>query len=179
MVLVAFLRGVNVGGHRTFRPSLLAQELDQFDVVNIGAAGTLVVRKPGTVASFRSALIARLPFSTEVVLCRGSELTRLIESDPFGGGYEASPEVVHFVSVLGEAKPLLPSLPLQLPSDGEWLVRVVERRGSFVLGEYRRHMRTIGYLGQLDKLFGAKATTRNWNTILAVARVLNQSRKGA
>ena len=37
MALVVFLRGVNVGGHRTFRPSLLAKELSDLDLVNIGA----------------------------------------------------------------------------------------------------------------------------------------------
>ncbi len=47
MAVVVFLRGVNVGGHRTFRPSLLAKELHDYDVVNVGAAGTFVVRKPG------------------------------------------------------------------------------------------------------------------------------------
>ncbi len=39
MALVVFLRGVNVGGHRTFRPSLLARALSRYDVVNVGAAG--------------------------------------------------------------------------------------------------------------------------------------------
>jgi hypothetical protein len=33
MALVAFLRGVNVGSHRTFRPTVLAQELADLDVV--------------------------------------------------------------------------------------------------------------------------------------------------
>ena len=47
MALIVFLRGVNVGGHRTFRPSTLARELSDYDVVSVGAAGTFVVRKPG------------------------------------------------------------------------------------------------------------------------------------
>jgi hypothetical protein len=33
-------------------------------------------------------------------------------------------------------------------------------------------MKTIGYLGQIDGLFGAQATTRNWNTILTIVRIL-------
>ena len=37
---------------------------------------------------------------------------------------------------------------------------------------YRRHMKTIGYLGQIDKLFSAPATTRNWNTISTIVRIL-------
>jgi hypothetical protein len=44
--------------------------------------------------------------------------------------------------------------------------------GRFVCGLYRRHMKTIGYLGQIDKFFGAPATTRNWNTMLQVIRLL-------
>jgi len=36
MVLIVFLRGVNVGGHRRFRPSMLARELSDYDVVNVG-----------------------------------------------------------------------------------------------------------------------------------------------
>jgi hypothetical protein len=44
---------------------------------------------------------------------------------------------------------------------------------------YRRHMRTIGYLGRIDKLFGAAATTRNWNTILEVVRILKGKEKKA
>jgi len=71
-----------------------------------------------------------------------------------------------------------PSLPIMLPPDGEWLVRLIALQDRFVFGEYRRHMKTIGYLGQIDKLCGAKATTRNWNTIMAVMRIL-KSREAA
>ena len=46
MALVVFLRGVNVGGHRTFRPSLLARQLEPYGVVNVGAAGTFVSGLP-------------------------------------------------------------------------------------------------------------------------------------
>ncbi|MBA3914614.1 MAG: hypothetical protein H0X25_12370, partial [Acidobacteriales bacterium] len=69
MALVVFLRGVNVGGHRSFRPSVLARELSDYDVVNIGAAGTFVVRHPESRAQFRTALLGKLPFKTEVMLC--------------------------------------------------------------------------------------------------------------
>jgi uncharacterized protein (DUF1697 family) len=63
-------------------------------------------------------------------------------------------------------------VPITLPPEGEWLVRVIGAKNRFVFGVYRRHMKTIGYLGQIDKLFGVPATTRNWNTVLAVVRIL-------
>jgi len=84
MSLVVFLRGVNVGGHRNFRPSLLARELSDYDVVNIGAAGTLVVRKPGSAAKFRAELLRRLPFEADVMICQGRDLVRLANDNPFG-----------------------------------------------------------------------------------------------
>ena len=40
-------------------------------------------------------------------------------------------------------------------------------------------MKTIGYLGQIDKLFGVPATTRNWNNFVAIVRILKgQGKKG-
>ncbi len=171
MALVAFLRGVNVGGHRTFRPTVLARALASYDVVNIGAAGTFVVRKPGARAAFRAALLRALPFDTEVMLCDARDLARIVAKNPFGAGLRP-PDVVWFVSIL--SRPVRPrmELPAAFPSDDEWLVRVVASEGPFVFGMYRRAPKTIRYLGEIDKVFDVSATTRNWNTILAVARVL-------
>lgn len=176
MTLVVFLRGVNVGGHRTFRPSLLAKELSAYDVVNVGAAGTFVVRKPGSRAKFRAALLERLPFETTVVICDAGDLLRLYTDNPFGTE-PSRPDVVRFVSVLSTADGARPSLPTVFPSSGEWLVRVIGSKNQFAFGEYRRHMKTIGYLGQIDKLFDAPITTRNWNTINAIVRVLNDKKE--
>ena len=171
MALVGFLRGVNVGGHRRFRPSQLAREMSDYDLVNVGAAGTFVVRKPGSRARFRAALLRKLPFTTQAVLCDGRDLLRLEAENPFASEPSSS-DVVRFVSILPKAGGVRTPLPVAFPSDGEWLVRVIASEGQFVFGMYRRHMKTIGYLGQIDKLFGAAVTTRNWNTIIAVARIL-------
>jgi uncharacterized protein (DUF1697 family) len=171
MALVVFLRGVNVGGHRAFRPSVLARELSDYDVVNVGAAGTFVVRKPGSRSKFRSALLRKLPFEAEVVLCNGRDLMRLEADNPFVAEPSSS-DVVRFVTILSKAGGVRASLPVTLPSDGAWLVRLIASDGRFVFGMYRRHMKTIGYLGQIDKLYGVPATTRNWNTIIAIVRIL-------
>jgi len=174
MALVVFLRGVNVGGHRTFRPSILARELRRYDVLNVGAAGTFVVRKPGSRAKFRTALLRKLPFEATIVLCEGRDLMRLEMENPFGS-QPSPPDVFRFVSILSKAAGGGASLPVAFPSDGEWLVRVIASEGQFVFGVYRRHMKTIGYLGQIDKLFGVPATTRSWTTILAIVRILKSS----
>ena len=171
MTLVVFLRGINVGGHRRFRPSLLARALGEFDVVNIGAAGTLVVRKPGSRTRFLAALRRRIPFEGEVAVCDARDLVALVDAKPFGDE-PAAKDITRFVSVLSKAGRAPRSMPVVLPAEGDWYVRVIGSRKRFVFGEYRRHMRTIGYLGQIDRLFTAPATTRNWNTILSIAAIL-------
>jgi uncharacterized protein (DUF1697 family) len=171
MALVVFLKGVNVGGYRTFRPSRLAKELARFDVVNIGAAGTFIVRKPVSQNVLRAELQRRLPFEAEVMICEGRAIGRLTQSDPFAG-QRSTPHIVRFVSVLARRRPLDSQVPLNIPAEGEWGVRILACPDRFVLGLYRRNMRAIGYLGQLEKLFGVPVTTRNWNTIVAIARIL-------
>jgi uncharacterized protein (DUF1697 family) len=176
MALVVFLRGVNVGGHRTFRPSVLVKELGEYDLINIGAAGTFVVRRPGSQARLRAALLEKLPFEAEVILCAGRDLLRLETEHPFGNK-PAPPDHVRFVTILAKAGAAPAALPILFPPDGQWLVRVIAAKGRFVFGEYRRHMKTIGYLGRIDKLFRVPVTTRNWNTIQVVLKVLKAAKR--
>ena len=171
MALVVLLRGVNVGGHRTFRPAALARQLKHLDVVNIGAAGTFVIRRAVTRAQLRAELVRRLPFDTEIMICQGREIVRMMSQNHFAD-QPVRPDIVRFVSVLSQRPRLAASLPMSFPSSGKWLLKILARDNRFVFGMYRRHMKVIGYLGTLDRLFGVPVTTRNWNTITAIARVL-------
>ena len=171
MALVVFLRGVNVGGHRTFRPTKLAEALKHLGAVNIGAAGTLVIRQPMTQAEARAEVARNLSFFTEIVVCQGRDIASLISRNPFEG-QPMRGGIVRFVSVLSQRPRLTPSTPMRFPSSGQWLMKILTRRNRFIIGMYRRHMKVIGFLGALDRLYGVSATTRNWNTIMAIARVL-------
>jgi uncharacterized protein (DUF1697 family) len=171
MALIVFLRGINVGGHRTFRPSLLARDLAAYDVVNVGAAGTLVVRKPESRSKFLAELRRKLPFKAEIAFCDARDLIQLEMENPFAAE-PPHPDVVRFVSILSKVGRGEVSLPIAFPGGEEWFVRIIGSRNRLVFGVYRRHMRTIGYLGQIDQLFGAPATTRSWNTMQSVLRIV-------
>jgi uncharacterized protein (DUF1697 family) len=175
MALVVLLKGINVGGHRTFRPSVLAKELRRFDVVNVGAAGTFVIRKAVSRTKLRAEILRRLPFEADVMICGGSDILRLASRDPFAG-QPSGPNIIRFVSLLAKRRQSSSPVPLDLPAGGEWCLRVLTCQDRFVLGLYRREMRAISYLGQLEKVFGVPVTTRNWNTILAIARILKNGR---
>jgi uncharacterized protein (DUF1697 family) len=171
VALVVLLRGLNVGGHRTFRPTRLAWQLKHLDAVNIGATGTFVIRGRVTRAKLRAEIARRLPFAAEIMICDGRDIVRLVSRNPFAG-HAVRPDMVRFVSVLSRVPRSTPQLPIQLPSRGKWLVRILARDNRFVFGLYRRHMRVISYLGMLDRLFGATTTTRGWGTIAAIASVV-------
>lgn len=171
MALVVFLRGVNVGGHRSFRPTKLAEALKHLGAVNIGAAGTLVIRRPVTQAQVRAEVARKLPFVAEIVVCRGSDIASLMSNNPFEG-QPARRGIVRFVSALSRRPRLTPLTPMRLPPSGQWQLKILARRNRFVIGMYRRQMKAIGFLGALDRLYGVPVTTRNWNTIAAIAKVL-------
>ncbi len=171
MALVVFLKGVNVGGHRNFRPATLARQLKHLDAVNVGAAGTFVIRRPVTRAQLRAELERVLPFDAEIMICNGREIIRLMSQNHFAD-QPARPGMVRFVSILSKRPRSAPTMPMSFPSSGRWLLKVLARDNRFVFGVYRRHMKVINYLGSLDRLFGVPVTTRNWNTITAIASVL-------
>jgi hypothetical protein len=92
------------------------------------------------------------------------------------GEQPVRPDIVRFVSVLARRPRSAPSMPLSFPSRGRWLLKILASDSRYVFGLYRRHMKAIGYLGTLDRLFGVPATTRNWNTMTEIARVLGEKR---
>lgn len=176
LALVVLVRGINVGGHRRFRPALLARQLAHLDAVNIGAAGTLVIRRPVTRVRLRTELARRIPFEAEIVICEGREVLELLSRERLAQESGQS-DLVRFVSVLSSHPRSTPAMPVRIPATGNWLVKILARQNRFLLGVYRRQMKVIGCLGRIDRLFGVPATTRSWNTVTAIAKVLDQSRK--
>jgi|SRR5436189_1956444 len=176
MAWVVFLKGVNVGGHRRFRPSMLAATLAKYGLVNIGAAGTFIVTKPISQAELRLQLRCAIPFQVEIMICSAKDIINLASGDPFAVGPRAT-QIVRFVNILAKRPRVLPSLPLSLPSDEDWLVKIVAIQGRFAFGCYRRTMRTISLLRQLEKHLGRSATTRNWNTINAIIQILKANQQ--
>jgi uncharacterized protein (DUF1697 family) len=171
---VVFLRGVNVGKGNRCQPAVIASQLSKFGVINIGAVGTFVVRKNVSESTLRNAFAKVLPFKCEIMICRALDIIKLAAKDPFVR-QPSGPDITRFVNVLHKPLRAAPPLPLNLPSDTDWLLKIIAIRGRFVLGLYRRQMKTISYLGKIEKLLGNSATTRSWNTIEKVAKILREN----
>jgi uncharacterized protein (DUF1697 family) len=173
MALVLFLRGVNVGGHKAFAPSALARDLADLDAVNVGAAGTFVVRRAIGQAALRGEILRRLPVRAAFMVCRARDLLDLARRAPFPES-PSGPDVTRYVSVLAKRPRRLPPFPVRQPDGADWQVQVIGLTGRFALSLHRRQGRTLVYPNAVvEKRLGVPATTRNWNTIEAVCRVLN------
>jgi len=175
--LVVFMRGVNVGSAKRFQPSLLAKDLAHLGVSNLGAAGTFVVRGTLGESPLRAEFLRRLPFACELMVCQGRDLLRLAAAEPFPDSPQ-SPDLRRFVTLLAKRPRELPSLPWCYPPGDQWQVRLVGVSGRFVLCHWRRLGRSfVEPNGIVEKQFGVSATTRNWNTILRICKVLQDEER--
>jgi uncharacterized protein (DUF1697 family) len=168
---VVFLRAVNVGTANRCQPAVIAKQLAKFGVVNIGAVGTFVVRKDVNESTLRAAIAKKLSFKCEIMICPAHDILKLVKKNPFARE-PSGPDITRFVNVLATRLHAPPSLPLSLPADDDWLLKIIAIENRFVFGVYRRRMKAISYLGKIEKLLGVPATNRNWNTIQKVAHIL-------
>jgi uncharacterized protein (DUF1697 family) len=179
MPSVVFLRAVNVGGANRCQPAVIAKQLAKFGIVNIGAVGTFVVREDVSESTLRNAIARKLPFKSEIMICPARDMMKLASKDPFSEQH-SGPNITRFVMVLHKplgrhvAFDLLQTSNIDHQTCEDWLLKIIAIEDRFVLGLYRRQMKAISYLGKLEKLLGVPATTRNWNTIEKIVKILSQ-----
>jgi uncharacterized protein (DUF1697 family) len=175
MASVLFFRGVNVGGHKTFRPSELARKLAHLDAVSIGAAGTFVIRRPVSKAAIQTELKKHLKFDAEVMMCPGREVLDLVESPPFDAE-RVGPTVKRYATVLAKRSLAGTPVPFLKPDGPQWQVKIIRITSRWVLSLHRRMGKRLIYPNEVvEGLLDMSATTRNWNTILAIAETLRNN----
>ncbi len=167
-----FLRAANVGGKNVFRPAKLAAALAHLDVVNVGAAGTFVVRGPATAATIRREILTKLPYELAIAVIPAKEILALVASVPFRG-VAFSKDLRGWAAALCGPAQERPKLPLEKPAGRAWSVRFDRVVGGFALGLSRRRPRVSVFPNQVvEAALGAPATTRWWETIEKVAALL-------
>lgn len=162
MASVIFLRAANVGGSSVFSTVQLAKTLG---IVNIGAAGTFVSARPISAQTIARAL----PHQIDIVVRPGSEVLDLVAAGPPAatGGARV------FVSVMVGRPTKRPALPIDKPAGRDWALRVMERRGPFVISARRvDNQRGLDLSAVLERAYGTRFTTRSWNTMLRIATAL-------
>jgi len=170
----AFLRGINNLGQKPVKMDELKKAFESLGFKNVKtllASGNVVFDSPNSSPSVLTKTIeAKLKkkFGHEIVvrIREIGELKRLSEMNPFKG-IKLTPQTRLYVSFLSEKPKGGMKIPYKSPDK---TFKILRATGSEVLSgvTLSSNTGTTDLMELLDKEFGRKITTRNWNTILKV-----------
>jgi uncharacterized protein (DUF1697 family) len=178
----AFLRGINVGGVTVKMDKLKKTfEANGFThVKTLLASGNVLFTAPSTSASALAQKIEKkleTAFGREigVFVRKIEELQRLAEADPFAG-IKVTPQTRLYVTFLAEKTTSSLKIPYETPDQNFRIIRATASEVCSAL-TLSPNSRTVDLMSLLEKEFGRKVTTRNWNTIEKILKAsrLNRS----
>jgi len=173
---VAFLRGINVGGHHKLPMADLKAEIHSLGFTEIETllnSGNLIFSSTEKEESSLEERIAEhlektFGFPVPVLVRKGEELLRLFSADPFEG-IEVTPDIRLYISFLKQHPQQL-ELPW-VSDDGSFRIIHMDDRTVCSVLDLSKSGSTKG-MDSLEKIFGKNLTTRNWNTIEKMAERL-------
>jgi uncharacterized protein (DUF1697 family) len=173
---VAFLRGINVGGHKTVKMDALKKAFEIMGFSNVKtllASGNVLF---DTAKASESTLASQIEktlektFGHEIgVLVRTVEnLQKLADHNPFAG-VKVTPQTRLYVTFLSENPNSNLKIPYKSP-DGNF--KIIQASSSEVcsVATLSPNSRTVDLMSILEKEYGKRVTTRNWNTIERILR---------
>src|SRR5215211_1594331 len=172
----AFLRGINVGGHRKIKMTDLARifsEMGFTDVRTVIASGNVVfssdeANETELTKKIERALEQELGYPIDVMLRGVAWLQELIERDPFAS--VTGDEGHRYVSFMQSAPKETPDLPYDAP-DEYYAVLALHDRDVFWLSRKMPNGRHGDSGKFISKHVGKVATVRNWNTVVKIAEM--------
>ena len=171
---VAFLRGINAGGHHKIKMTDLARMFESMghrDVRTIIASGNVLFvtgesDEAKLVDSIERALASELGYEIRVMLRSMEWLQELVRLKPFAGYEEI--EGHRYVSFYPQRIETNLSLPLHRPDEYYSLLSI--RDGDlFLISSPMPDGRHADYGKLAAKEFGKITTVRNWNTVVKIA----------
>jgi uncharacterized protein (DUF1697 family) len=173
---VAFLRGINVGGNKPVKMDILKKFLEQSGFLNVKtllASGNVVFESGETdveklVSEMEALLHNKFGFEIPVILRTTKEIQKIVDSDLFKK-IQVTPETRLYITFLSEWPKSELTIPYESSDKNFKILEVVGREVVSVL-TVTRDRGTIDGMNILEKMFGRKITTRNWNTVLKILK---------
>ena len=163
----SLLRGVNVGGNKLAMPDLarVVEELGGRDVQTYLQSGNVVYAGPKKVAAaLEQALVEELAVRSPVLVRSGPELAAVVAAKPYAADGKAVS--VTFLAERPAAKALAAVDPAAYGKD-----RFVATGREIYLHTPDGYGRTKLNNSFWERKLSTVATTRNWNTVLALAEM--------
>ncbi len=174
---VAFLRGINVGGHHKLPMADLRREMERMhfeNVITILNSGNIIFDAvTSDLESLEIMLSSRLEkafdFRVPTIIRRAKMINELLESAPFKD-IEITKDIRLYVSFLrGRTEP---DIELPLTSDDNAYTIIKKQNKTIVSVLDLSISNTPKGMGVLEKFYGKDITTRNWNTIVRIGKKL-------
>lgn len=178
---VAFLRGINVGGHKLIKMAELVRIFSAAGCKNVRTfqqAGNVIFESRSTstkslTRKIESGLERDLGYPVPIVVQSLADLQKLIARKPFKK-FEASKEVMLVVVFLAAAPEPKPTLPFVSQTENVEVFEIADRV-AFVLSR-RKKNGWFGFPnGVVEKAFKVVATTRQWRTVLGVVKAAEKN----
>ena len=174
---IAFLRGINVGGHKKVPMAELRKRMEALgfvQVITILNSGNVIFnaseREEGSLeAGIAKKLKQSFGFPIPVLIRKAETVAHLLEANPFQE-IEVTKDIRLYISFLKEEPSNLPTLPWA-NEDGSYRILQVKGRAVCSVLNLSATQTTEG-MKVLEQLFGKNITTRNWNTLLRISKKL-------
>jgi len=173
----AFLRGINVGGHKPVPMERLKKAFEALGFHNVrtllASGNVLFEASSGNAAGLVKKIEAKLEetFGHEIgtILRTIEDLQHLATVDPFRG-IRVTPRTRLFVTFLSEEPRTNLKVPYLSPDKSYRILRIANGDVCSVLTVGPQWARNLRQMDILEKEFGKKITTRSWNTVLRVLK---------
>ena len=169
---IALLRGINVGGHKQVKMEELKKTLESLGFQNVKTmlnSGNVIFEIDEINSSLlknkiEAGLKSDFGHEIAVLLRTHDELRALQKADPFKD-IKGTPEARLYVTFFSEKPVTHLKLHFETPEKDFKVVRVSDREICTVLTLSKKRG-TTDSMDILEKTYGKKVTTRNWNTVI-------------
>ncbi len=174
---VAFLRGINVGGNRVIKMTDLKKYFESYGFTNVQtviASGNVrfdaTESDPAVLApQIEAKLKKSTDFQIDVILRSLEHLKKAVEAEPFKK-IPLKDNVRLYVTFLAEKPPGGLKIPYESPLK-DFKILSATPRELFSVGYIRPNLKLIDSMAIIEKEYGKKVTTRNWNTIQKIVKL--------
>ena len=173
----AFLRGINVGGHKLVSMNRLRQAFESLGFKNVRtllASGNVLFNAPlqghpRLVRKIEAQLEQAFGHEISVILRTLDDLQALADLNPFRR-IRVTPQTRLFVTFLSETPRTRLKIPYLSPDKSYRILRLARGALCSVLTVGPQWAKNLRQMDILEKEFGKRITTRSWSTLLRLLR---------
>jgi uncharacterized protein (DUF1697 family) len=168
---LAFLRGINVGGHGAVSMEDLKKVFEACgftDVKTIATSGnvafSVAMAEAAVVKKVEAELKKRLGLQTPVHVLSRDELRKIVQADPYRE-FEIPKDAKRVITFLDASAKTPPKLPHH--QDGTSILHI---KDGVAYSAYVRNPKGAVFMKVLEQAFGKGVTTRTWDMINRIVK---------